>query len=49
MVKTKPIIIGALLSVPKGLLSGLEELEISRIETIQTIALLRTPEYWEGS
>ena len=35
---------------PKGLVRGLEELEIRlRAETIQTIALLDWPEYWEES
>ena len=38
-----PIVIGALGTITKGLLKGLEELEIGgRIETIQTTALLRT-------
>ena len=38
-----PIVIGALGTVTKGLLKGLEDLEVSgRVETIQTIALLRT-------
>ena len=38
-----PIVIGALGTVTKGLLKGLEELEIGgRVETIQTTALLRT-------
>ena len=37
-----PIVIGALDTIPKGLVQGLEELEIrERVETIQTIALLR--------
>ena len=37
-----PIIIGALGTVTKGLLKGLEDLEIRRpVETIQTTALLR--------
>ena len=38
-----PIVIGALGSVTKGFLKGLEDLEVSgRVETIQTIALLTT-------
>ena len=38
-----PIVIGALGTITKGLLKGLEDLEIGgRTETIQTIALLRT-------
>ena len=38
-----PIVIGALGTITKGLLKGLEGLEIGgRVETIQTTALLRT-------
>ena len=38
-----PIVIGALGAWTKGLLKGLEDLEIGgRVETIQTTALLRT-------
>ena len=38
-----PIVIGALGTVTKGLLKGLEDLEVSgRVETIQTTSLLRT-------
>ena len=38
-----PIVIGAFVTVTKGLLKGLEDLEIGgRVETIQTTALLRT-------
>ena len=38
-----PIVIGALGTITKGLLKGLEDLEIGRrVETIQTRALLRT-------
>ena len=38
-----PIVIGALSTVTKGLLKGLEDLEVGgRVETIQTTALLRT-------
>ena len=38
-----PIIIGAFGTVTKGLLTGLEDLEVGgRVETIQTTALLRT-------
>ena len=37
-----PIVIGASVTVTKGLLKGLEDLEIGgRVETIQTTALLR--------
>ena len=38
-----PIVIGALGTVTKGLLKGLEDMEVGgRVETIQTIALPRT-------
>ena len=38
-----PLVIGAFGTVTKGLLKGLEELEVGgRVETIQTTALLRT-------
>ena len=38
-----PIVIGALSTITKGLLKGLEDLEVGgRVETIQTTALLRT-------
>ena len=38
-----PIVIGAFGIVTKGLLKGLEDLEVGgRVETIQTTALLRT-------
>ena len=38
-----PIVIGAFGIVPKGILKGLEDLEVGgRVETIQTTALLRT-------
>ena len=38
-----PIVIGAFGTVTKGLLNGLEELEVGRrVETIQTTALLKT-------
>ena len=38
-----PILIGAFGTVTKGLLKGLEDLEVGgRVETIQTTALLRT-------
>ena len=38
-----PIVIGVLSTITKGLLKGLEDLEIGGwIETIQTTALLRT-------
>ena len=37
------IVIGALGTISKGLLKGLEDLEVGRrVETIKTIALLRT-------
>ena len=42
-VTIKPIVIGAFGTVTKGLLKGLENLEVGRqVETIQTTALLRT-------
>ena len=47
-----PIVIGVFSTVTKGLLKGLDDLEIGgRVETIQTTALLRTPNfiYWEES
>ena len=38
-----PIVIGSFGTVTKGLLKGLEDLEVGgRVETIQTTALLRT-------
>ena len=38
-----PIVIGAFGTITKGLLKGLEDLEVGgRVETIQTTALLRT-------
>ena len=38
-----PIVIGALGAITKGLLKGLEDLEVGgRVETIQMTALLRT-------
>ena len=38
-----PIVIGAFGTITKGLLKGLEDLEVGgRVETIQMIALLRT-------
>ena len=38
-----PIVIGTFGTVTKGLLKGLEDLEVGgRVETIQTITLLRT-------
>ena len=43
MVTIIPIVIGAFGTVTKGLLMGLEDLEVGvRVETIQTTALLRT-------
>ena len=52
-----PTVIGALSTVTKGLVQGLEDLEIrAQIETIQTTALLRSArilrrvlETWEDS
>ena len=49
-----PIVIGMLGTITKGLLKGLEDLEVGgQVETIQTTALLRTarilrrvPETW---
>ena len=41
-VRIVPIVIGAFGTVTKGLLKGLEDLEVGgRVETIQTIALLK--------
>ena len=38
-----PIVIGAFVTLTKGLQKGLEDLEVGgRVETIQTTALLRT-------
>ena len=38
-----PIVIGAFATITKGLLKGLEDLEVGgRVETIQKTALLRT-------
>ena len=38
-----PVVIGALGAITKGLLKGLEDLEVGgRVETIQMTALLRT-------
>ena len=42
-VKIVPIVIGALGKITKGLLKGLDDLEVGgRVETIQTTALLKT-------
>ena len=42
-VKIMPIVIGAFCTVSKGLLKGLEDLEVGgRLETIQRTALLKT-------
>ena len=42
-VTTIPIVIGAFGTVTKGLLNGLEDLEVGgRVETIKTTTLLRT-------
>ena len=44
------IVIRAFGTITKGLLKGLEDLEVGgRVKTIQMTALLRTPEYWEES
>ena len=43
IVTIMPIVTGALGTITKGLLKGLEDLEVGgRVETIQTTALLRT-------
>ena len=43
LVTILPIVIGTFGTVTKGLLKGLEDLEVARrVETIQTTALLRT-------
>ena len=43
MIIIVPIVIGALGTISKGLLKGLEDLEVGgRVETIQTTALLWT-------
>ena len=45
-----PIVIDAFGTVTKGLLTDLEDLGAGgRVETIQTTALLKRPEYWEES
>ncbi len=42
-VTTIPIVIGAFGTVTKGLIKGLEDLEVGgRVKTIQTTALLKT-------
>ena len=44
-----PIVIGAFGTVTKGLLKGLEDLEVGgRVETIQTTALLKTARILRG-
>ena len=49
-VKIIPIVIGAFGTVTKGLLKGLEDLDIGRrVDTIQTTALLRTGQNTEKS
>ena len=49
-VTVMPIVNGAFGTVTKGLIQGLEDLEIrGRVETLQTTALLRRSEYWEKS
>ena len=43
-----PIVIGALGTVTKGLIKGLEDLEIrGRVDILKTTALLRSASYWE--
>ena len=45
-----PIVIGAFGTVTKGLLKGLEDLEVGgQVETIQTQHYRKRPEYWEES
>ena len=45
-----PIVIGAFGTVTKGLLKGLEDLEVGgRVETIQKQRYWKRPEYWEES
>ena len=45
-----PIVIGALATITKGLLKGLEDLEVGwRVETIQSTACWERPESWEES
>ena len=42
-VTVKPIAVGALGTIPKGLVMGLEDLEIrGQVETIQTTTLIRS-------
>ena len=42
-----PIVIGAFGTITKGLVKGLEDLEVGGlVETIQTTALLRTDKIW---
>ena len=49
-VTVTPIGIGALKTIPKGLIKGLEDLEINRqVETIQTTTLLRSEKNTEKS
>ena len=45
-----PIVIGALGTIPKGLVSGLDDLKIRRqVETIQIAAWKDRSKYWEES
>ena len=45
-----PIVIGAFGTVTKGLLKGLDDLEVGgRVETIQTTAYCERPQYWGES
>ena len=49
-VKIIPIVIGAFGTVAKGLLKGLEDLEVGgRVETIQQQHYWKRPQYWEDS
>ena len=42
--------VGALREIPKAFIKGLKDLKIKgQIETIQTMALIRSPEYWVES
>ena len=49
-VMTVPIVIGALGTITKGLLKGLEDLEVGgRVETIQMTPLFERPKSWDES
>ena len=48
-VRVIPVVIGAIGTIPKGLVRGLEELEIGgQAETIQTTVLLRSVRILRG-